>query len=46
VHIASCAVEDPLRDGRDGLAQIDHTHLRAIGREGRLERWLQLCRQA
>lgn len=46
VHVASCAVEDPLREGGDGLALLDRAHLERTGRAARLDRWLELCRQA
>jgi len=46
VHVASCILEDPHKEGGDGLRELDHAHLAATGRSGRLERWIEACHKA
>jgi hypothetical protein len=43
--VASCVLEGPSAGG-DGLRELDHAHLAATGRAGRLERWIEACRRA
>jgi hypothetical protein len=46
VHVASCVLEDPLKEGGDGLRELDYAHLGSTGRSGRLERWIEACHKA